>query len=167
MAVHELGHVTAAWLSGGEVVRVVLHPLTISRTDLGDNPHPLFVVWAGPVAGVLIPLLALPIFHMAKAKSTYAQFFAGFCLIANGAYIGGGAIEGVGDCGVMLRHGTPLWVMLLFGVVAVVGGLLLWHRMGSLKEFWRHPEETSVRATVVMLVALLLVLVTEFLLSPR
>src|SRR3954451_16268416 len=28
MAVHEAGHVVAAWLTGGKIVRVVLYPLT-------------------------------------------------------------------------------------------------------------------------------------------
>ena len=58
MAVHEFGHVLGAWLSGGTIAKVVLHPLTISRTDLAHNPHPLLVVWAGPAVGVLLPLLA-------------------------------------------------------------------------------------------------------------
>jgi len=31
-AVHEFGHVLGAWLTGGRVERVVLSPLTISRT---------------------------------------------------------------------------------------------------------------------------------------
>src|SRR5437763_14177824 len=56
-AVHEFGHVLGAWLTGGRVERVVLHPLTLSRTDLAENPRPLAVVWAGPVIGVLLPLL--------------------------------------------------------------------------------------------------------------
>jgi predicted Zn-dependent protease len=33
-AVHELGHVLGAWWTDGDVSRVVLHPLSISRTDL-------------------------------------------------------------------------------------------------------------------------------------
>jgi hypothetical protein len=40
MAIHELGHVMGAWLTGGRVERVVLHPLAISRTDLAHNPRP-------------------------------------------------------------------------------------------------------------------------------
>src|SRR5207249_4106234 len=35
MAVHEFGHVLGLWCIGGTVARVVLHPLTISRTDPG------------------------------------------------------------------------------------------------------------------------------------
>jgi hypothetical protein len=43
-AVHEFGPVVGAWLTGGKVAKVVLHPLSISRTDLADNPRPLTVV---------------------------------------------------------------------------------------------------------------------------
>jgi hypothetical protein len=48
-AVHEFGHMLHAWLSGGRVVQVVLHPLAISRTDVEPNPSPQFVVWGGPL----------------------------------------------------------------------------------------------------------------------
>ena len=56
MVVHEAGHVLHLRLSGGTVEKVVLHPLAISRTDPGENPHPLVVAWGGPVWGCLIPL---------------------------------------------------------------------------------------------------------------
>lgn len=56
-AIHELGHVAAARATGGEVVRAVIHPATISRTDLSHNPRPLVVAWAGPMVGVLGPLI--------------------------------------------------------------------------------------------------------------
>src|SRR4051812_1282250 len=56
-AVHEFGHVLGAWFTDGQVTRVVLHPLTISRTELAHNPSPLIVVWAGPVVGIAGPLL--------------------------------------------------------------------------------------------------------------
>lgn len=59
MAVHELGHVTGAVLTGGTVVRVVLHPAAISRTDVSPNLSPLIVAWAGTILGRLIPVLML------------------------------------------------------------------------------------------------------------
>jgi hypothetical protein len=49
--VHELGHVMAAYATGGSVERVVLHPLELSRTDLARNPRPLAVASAGPLGG--------------------------------------------------------------------------------------------------------------------
>jgi hypothetical protein len=130
-AVHELGHVLGAWLSGGRVARVVLHPLTISRTDLAHNPRPLVVVWAGPVLGVLLPLMLWGIAAAARMPGAFVlRFFAGFCLIANGAYIGVGSFDRIGDCGEMLRHGSQPWQLWLFGVVTVPAGFWLWHRQG-------------------------------------
>src|ERR1700752_5121078 len=99
-AVHEFGHVLGAWLTGGRVERVVLHPLTISRTDLAENPQPLIVAWAGPLIGVAFPVVAWGLVAMARMPGKrLLQFFAGFCLIANGLYIGVGSFNGIGDCG--------------------------------------------------------------------
>src|SRR5262249_17807496 len=98
-AVHEFGHVCGAWLTGGEVRRVVWHPLTISRTDLSHNPNSLFVVWAGPLIGVILPIIVCILAAFGRWKSTFVfRFFAGFCLLANGLYIGVGSFDRVGDC---------------------------------------------------------------------
>lgn len=130
-AVHEFGHVLGAWLTGGRIARVVLHPLTISRTDLADNPHPLPVVWAGPVIGVAIPLLLWAIAAVARLPGAFVlRFFAGFCLLANGLYIGVGSFDGVGDCGDMVRNGSALWQLWLFGTVTAPVGLWMWHGQG-------------------------------------
>jgi len=78
-AIHESGHVLGAWLTGGHVARVVLHPLTISRTDLDQNPNPLVVVWAGPIIGVVVPLLIWAVAAVAKLPGAFVlRFFAGF-----------------------------------------------------------------------------------------
>jgi hypothetical protein len=47
-AVHELGHVLAAWATGGTVRKVVLLPWAFSQTQLAANPEPLVVAWGGP-----------------------------------------------------------------------------------------------------------------------
>ncbi len=130
-AVHELGHVLGAWVTGGRVAGVVLHPLTISRTDLADNPHPLVVVWAGPVCGVLLPLLIWMLtIRVRPSEAFLARFFAGFCLLANGLYIGIGSFDRVGDCGEMLKHGSVIWQLWLFAAATAPLGLWLWHRQG-------------------------------------
>ena len=127
-AVHEAGHVTGAWLTGGSVTRVVLHPLAISRTDVSPNPHPLLVAWAGPMVGVVLPLIAAGVWRLANLRyKALASFFAGFCLIANGLYIGAGSFAAIGDAGDLLRHGAPQIALLTFGSVSTALGLWIWH----------------------------------------
>jgi Peptidase M50B-like len=159
-AVHELGHVVGAWLTGGEVARVVLNPLTISRTDLARNPNPLVVVWAGPVFGVLLPLVLWAPAAMGRLPGAFVfRFFAGFCLVANGAYIGAGSFAGIGDCGVMLGQGSPVWTLWLFGIGTVSLGLLLWHGQGANFGLGAAKGRVDVRVAYGTLAACLLLAV--------
>ena len=146
-AIHESGHVLGAWLTGGRVERVVLHPLTISRTDLTLNPNPLVVVWGGPVFGVAMPLLLWAVAAAARLPGTFVlRFLAGFCLLANGLYIAVGSFDRVGDCGEMLRHGSAMWQLWLFGVLTVPVGLSLWHSQG--RHFGLGPAKGKVSRSV-------------------
>ena len=79
-AVHEFGHILGAVTSGGHVTKIVLHPCTISRTDVHPNPHPLFVAWAGLIVGVLLPLLS---FLLARALRSGPAFFSFASLLAS------------------------------------------------------------------------------------
>lgn len=157
MAFHEMGHVLAAVATGGKVDKVVLHPLAISRTDVSPNPWPAVVVWGGPLMGVAVPLGLLgvtPRSWLWARRSSW--FFAGFCLIANGAYIGIGSFWGIGDCGEMLRTRTPQWVMVGFGAITISVGFWLWHHLGSLRELWQNNESVPPRVvwgTLFMLLA--------------
>jgi hypothetical protein len=130
-ALHESGHVLAARLTGGRVARVVLYPLGISRTDLEQNPRPLIVAWSGPVAGVLFPAVLLGSATGLRMPGSFVvRFFAGFCLIANGTYVSVGSFDRVGDAGEMIRHGSPIWHLWLFGVATIPLGFWLWHGQG-------------------------------------
>jgi hypothetical protein len=157
MVVHESGHVLGAWLTGGTVAKVVLHPLTISRTDLSSNPQPLLVAWAGPLFGVAVPVLVWIIAQWMHVPACYlVRFFAGFCSIANGAYLGVGSFDRVGDAGDLLRHGAPAWQLWLFGVICVLTGFLLWHRLGTHFGFGESQGRVSIGAAYGALVALIL-----------
>lgn len=167
MAVHELGHVVGAVLTGGTVERVVLHPLTISRTDVAPNPCPLIVVWLGPILGCALPVIfwfLVP--RQLEAARNMALFFVGFCLVANGAYIACGTIDKVGDCGVMLKHGSPAWTLFLFGALVISLGVLAWHRLGSMKAFWADPDLVKSHHTWFTCTSLVIVLIIEFAFSP-
>jgi hypothetical protein len=164
--VHELGHVFGAWLSGGTVVDIVLHPTTISHTQLAENPHPLFVAWMGPLVGVAVPTAALCIARNRRTRGWYLfQFFAGFCLVANGAYIAFGSINRIGDAGEMLRHGTPSMLLWLFGAITIPSGLWLWHGLGSHFGLREARGQMDPRAAYVMTLFALAAIVAELLFS--
>lgn len=158
MAIHEAGHIAAAWATGGTVQKIQLQPLAISRTDIHPNPSRLFVVWAGPVVGALLPVFAFGIVPIKQAAvRQHLTFFAGFCLIANGTYIAAGSFDQVGDCKVMLQEGSPTWALLLFGAITVPAGFWQWHRMGSFLTFLTFPDFASVDVTWTTAALLILV----------
>jgi mannose/fructose/N-acetylgalactosamine-specific phosphotransferase system component IIC len=131
MAVHEAGHVLHARLSGATVPAVSVPLAGFSITELSTNPHPHFVAWGGPVWGSMLPVLAWAMLWRKRWPGwRIAQFFAGFCLIANGVYLGVGWVTGAGDAGDIVSHGTPVAVLVGFGVVVAGAGLLLWHLLG-------------------------------------
>lgn len=131
MAFHEVGHVLHAWASGGEVSQLSFPVWGFSATALSTNPHPLFVAWGGPAWGCLLPAGLLVTAHLLKTKYVkLIQYLAGFCFIANGAYLGVGSFWDAGDAGDLLRHGAHQAWLIGFGVLTIVLGLLVWHKLG-------------------------------------
>jgi len=168
MAVHEFGHVLGAIFTGGSIERVVLHPLEISRTDVAPNPRPEIVVWLGPVVGCVFPLaLFAAVPRRFTTLRSVARFFAGFCLIANGAYISFGSFSAVGDCGEMLRTGTPLWAMFCYGAATIPLGFYLWNGLGTLSNFLKNPFLVTPKTAYVTFGVLIVVVIAEFALFPR
>jgi hypothetical protein len=168
MTTHGLGHVVGAISTGGSIERVVLYPLRISRTDVSPNPHPAIVVWLGPIVGCILPLL-LAVSTPRRMIVTHhvARFFAGFCLIANGAYIALGSLDRIGDCGEMLRTGTPQWAMLTFGTITISLGLYFWHQLGSLNRFTYDPSVVTRRMAYGAFFGLLVAVVAGLTLSSQ
>lgn len=158
-AIHEAGHVLAAVLTGGRVSNVVLHPLAISRTDLAENPHPVIVCWAGPVFGVIGPLLLWVLARAFRFRAEFVlRFLAGFCLVANGLYIGLGWLLKANDAADLIALGEPHWRLWLFGAMTVPTGFALWNRQGRRFGLGSDPDPvdgTVVTGTVTMLVLLL------------
>jgi hypothetical protein len=92
--------------------------------------------------------------------------FAGFCLMANGAYLLGGAIlTGGGDGGVILQHGGARWQLLAFGLVAVAAGLYLWNGLGPYFGLGPSRGQVDRKAAVGATIALLVVVCMEALLT--
>jgi len=128
---HEAGHVLVARLTGAEVTKVALHPLILSRTDVAENPSTGRCLGRSP-CWFTVPLLLFALAAAFRAPGVYLfRFFAGFCLVANGVYIGVGHFLAEGaDPWVMMENGSPRWLLVMFGAVAFPLGLYLWHRQG-------------------------------------
>ena len=137
LTTHEAGHLLHAWISGGQVTQLVLPWFGFSRTDLSHNPHPLFVAWGGALWCSLIPLMLVTAAAISGFRFvSWVQFFAGFCLTANGAYLAVGSLTRAGDAGDLMRHGAPHWSLVATGMLGAVVGLFLWHLLGC-----QHPAK--------------------------
>lgn len=163
---HESGHVLHAWFSNGTVTKVVLHPLTISRTDVAPNPYPLFVVWGGPIWGCLLPLLLWFTTKQRLSKIEYfLRFLTGFCLIANGAYLGVGSFYPVGDAETLLQLGTPEWLLALFGATTIPAGLWFWNGLGIRFGFGKGGDAIENRTILLLSLLMILLILLELALS--
>ncbi len=166
--VHEFGHVVATWGTGGTVTNVVLHPLAISRTDVSPNPSPMIVVWGGPMIGIVLPLVIWAVMRAGKWTDwQLAQFFAGFCLLANGLYLGVGSFERIGDAGDMLRLGSPIWMLWLFGIVTAPLGLWMWHGLGETFGLGQRKGQVDPRLAYASAAMLLITVALELCFSSR
>jgi hypothetical protein len=142
MAVHESGHVVAALAGGGQVRRVLLPFTDFSRTDVDPNPSPRLEVWGGPVGGSVIPLLGWLLVRrkFSKPVNIAFGFFTGLCLVANGVYLGLGWTMSAGDAAQLRKLGTPIWLLILFGLTTTVLGLYVWHTLGRLEDLFKPSK---------------------------
>lgn len=166
MAVHELGHVLHLLATGGTVDYVILHPLAISYTHPGKNPHPLAVAWGGAIWGCAFPMIALGIVRCLARPWTYLPaFFAGFCLIANGAYLAADAFMQGADARELVAYGSPPWLLVVFGLTAIAAGLLLWNGLGTHFGLGASGGKVDPRTAVGTAVALAVFVILEIVLS--
>jgi hypothetical protein len=95
------------------------------------------------------------------------RFFAGFCLIANGAYIGAGSFNHAGDAGEMLKHGAARWHLWLFAVLTVPTGLWLWNGLGPHFGLGKTAGTVDRRVAYATLVCVFILLAVGFAVDGR
>ena len=161
---HELGHLGAAWRQGVEVVQFHFGLLTVSHTMLDEAGQSqatvLAVTWAGPIAGMILPLAIWGVVVLFRFREAFlARFLAGFCLVANGCYLLCGPADGYADTGVLLANGAMRWHLVVVGILGIVLGFLLWNRQGSHFGIGQtsHPIRLqSIAVSVICLVSMIL-----------
>jgi len=115
----------------------------ISRTDTANVEHPLFVYGAGAAFGGIFPVLLWLCVRPFRLSIAYLfRSFAAFCLMGNGAYIGGDfSATGPTDAGLLIEYGASRWILVSFGILYVLGGLLLWN--GQSQIFLGHQTKNK------------------------
>ncbi len=147
---------------------MALHPLEISYTAPGENPHPLVVAWGGVIWGCAIPLLIAALVRgLAPSQVYLARLFAGFSLIANGAYLAADSFLRGGDARDLMACGVPQWLLILVGVPAVAAGLWLWNGLGPHFGLGAAQGHVDRRAAWGVFASLVIVVSLEIALSGR
>jgi hypothetical protein len=145
MIVHELGHVLAAWATGSTIAGVFVPWVGFSQTEIIEYRRPIVVVSAGAIVGVALPLaawLAARTASLAPGWASLSRFFAGFCLVANGGYLGSALVSPVGDAEDLIALGSPTWAVGVPGLLMLAGGLWAWNGLGA-----KFSEAASPRLT--------------------
>jgi hypothetical protein len=123
------------------------------------------------MVGVLLPLAVLLAARVGRLEWRYTvQFFAGFCLIANGGYLGAGSFSRIGnasDPGVMLQLGSSIGLLWLFAAVTFPLGLYLWNGLGPHFGLAAAAGNVDRRVAYSSGVLLLVVIFLEATSSPR
>ncbi len=106
---HECGHIVGGMISGASLTDFDLAPWRMPYSLHAPDPYPLVTLWAGPLFGVTLPLIAAAII-----RQRWAWFIADFCLIANGGYLALAWISGARllDTPRLLAAGAhPAWIV--------------------------------------------------------
>lgn len=122
---HELGHIIGGWLGGATLTDHDLAPWHLPYSTHSPDPIPLLTLWAGPMLGVLVPV----VFALAVRRK-WVWFIADFCVLANGAYLALAWASGdrLLDTPRLLEAGTPPFTIALYCSVAIGLGYVRFRR---------------------------------------
>lgn len=123
LLVHELGHVVAAFATGGRIAAVELRPGWLPHTLVQPNPAPNLVLWSGFVMGIAAPQAAawLVKLNIGLIDSS-VRSWAAFCVLFSGVYLVAGCWERLTDSGQLAAEGWPRWLLIAVGATLGVLG---------------------------------------------
>lgn len=132
-ALHELGHALAVWSVGGTVTSMTIHPFSWSYTAYGRCPaeYEEMATWAGAVFGLAGSLLLTGLGRLCRSPFAAPLLMTGIAAcFYNGLYFLVDSLAGTGgDAEFLHRNGTPLWILIAFGLAAVGAGVFLASRL--------------------------------------
>jgi hypothetical protein len=122
---HESGHVVGGWLCGGTLQEAKLWPWQLPYSAFDPDPRPLVTLWAGPVLGVLVPVVVA-----FMVRRPWMWFVADFCVLANGSYLAVAWVTGdrLLDTPKLLGHGAHPAAIAMFCVLTIGVGYVRFRR---------------------------------------
>ena len=126
---HEHGHAIAAWATGGKVCRIVFHPFSWSYVNhYSSKPgYENIVTWAGPLFAVFVGLLLLIIVWRWHRPNIMPVLMIGVVACCkDGSYLIISCLANTrGDGATLVKHGTPLVVVVAVGFILFAIGIVL------------------------------------------
>lgn len=118
---HETGHLLGGWLGGGKLQQADLRPWALPHSHFEPDPHPLLTLWAGPILGVLVPLVVALL-----SRQPAAWLIAHFCLLANGCYLLTAWVDGGShlDTTRLLAQGASPLQIIAYCAITIAWGYL-------------------------------------------
>ncbi len=148
-ALHELGHVFAAWATGGTVQSLYLHPFTTSYTSIHPDPSPLLTHAAGVIVAPLAGLVCIALARRVEGAYTVPLYTAGVATFAtSGIYLVVGTWAGVGDARMLVDLGMPALGLMLIGAGLIAAAVRL--APGVVSLLGLSPADSLLRRLAVL-----------------
>ncbi len=148
-ALHEFGHVLAAWATGGRVQAFYLHPFTTSYTTIDPDPSPLLTHAAGVTLAPLAGLVCIALARRVEGAYTVPLYATGVAAFAtSGIYLVVGTWAGMGDARTLVDLGTPPLGLMLVGAGLIAAAVRLAPHVVSLLGL--SPTDSLLRRLAVL-----------------
>lgn len=128
LAFHELGHVIAYLIDGGQVSEFVLNPFSWSWAEARNLNNRIFALWGGVIFGQILALI--PLLFISKIKSALFVFLtkllAACAFLINGLYLLAGALLNFGDGGSLVYLGVSSSQIIIIGIIYFIFSFVFW-----------------------------------------
>ena len=129
VALHELGHAVAMWVTGGQVERITLNPFSTSYTHYASKSiYPIFTSVAGLAFGTIFAVLLLVMAGLLRKQYLVLLLLVTTIVagIQNGLYaIVDSLVSGGGDATYLIELGVSQSVIIGIGVLLVGSSIVL------------------------------------------
>jgi len=128
IAFHELGHVIAYLIDGGQVSEFILNPFSWSWAEARNLNNRIFALWGGVTFGQMLAISPIIIIYRKKLPISIfmAKLLAACGFLINGLYLSAGAILNFGDGGTLVELNVSSFLVITIGVTYLIISFAFW-----------------------------------------